>query len=218
MKTAIVIGATGLIGSHLTNKLLGDERYSKVKIFVRRTIDIVHPKLEEEIVDFDDLSKWKNKITGDELYSTMGTTIKQAGSKETQFKIDFTYQYIAAKAAADNGVEKYLLVSSAGADHKSKNFYLKIKGSLEESVSQLPFKNIFIFQPSFLLGERREKRRGEKIIAVLAKVLTRIIPFLKKYRPIKAEVVAEAMINAANDNINDRLVRYSLDQIFNIAL
>lgn len=149
MKTAIVIGATGLIGSHLTNKLLGDERYSKVKIFVRRTIDIVHPKLEEEIVDFDDLSKWKNKITGDELYSTMGTTIKQAGSKETQFKIDFTYQYIAAKATADNGVEKYLLVSSAGADHKSKNFYLKIKGSLEKAFLNSHSKIFLSFSPLF---------------------------------------------------------------------
>lgn len=217
MKTAIVIGATGLVGSNLIFELLKDERYSKVKIFGRRTIDFIHPKLEEEIVNFDSISEWKHKITGNDLFSAIGTTIKKAGSKEAQFKIDFTYQYVVAKAAADNGVDKYLLVSSAGANHKSKNFYLKIKGSLEESVFRLPFKHIYIFQPSILAGERIEKRKAEKFFLILAKFLTVIIPFIKKYRPIEAQIVARAMINAANDSANNKIITYTLNQIFDRA-
>ena len=105
MKTAIVIGATGLVGSLVTQKLLEDNRYDKVKVFVRRSLNINNPKLEEHIVDFDNIELWKNNLSGDELYSVLGTTIKKAGSKEAQYKIDFTYQYEIAKAASENGNE-----------------------------------------------------------------------------------------------------------------
>ena len=152
-------------------------------------------------VDFEKLEQWKNKITGDELYSAMGTTIKKAGSKEAQYKIDFTYQYECAKAASENGVGKYLLVSSAGANSKSGNFYLRIKGELDEKVSELPFKQISIFRPSFLAGERKESRRGEAIGISAVNFLAKIIPPLRKYRPIEAATVAEAMIKAANQKI-----------------
>ena len=138
MKTAIIIGATGLVGNQLIEKLLNDNRYNRIKIFVRKPSSITHPKLEEHAVDFEKLEQWKNKITGDEIYSAMGTTIKKAGSKEAQYKIDFTYQYECAKAASENGVGKYLLVSSAGANSKSGNFYLRIKGELDEKVSNFP--------------------------------------------------------------------------------
>lgn len=123
MKTAIVIGATGLIGKHLTKLLLDNPAYSNVKVFVRRSINISNPKLEEHIVNFDEIAKWKDKITGDELFSAMGTTIRKAGSKEAQFKIDVTYQHEFAKAAAENGIKSYFLVSSSGANAKS-NFFL----------------------------------------------------------------------------------------------
>lgn len=109
MKTAIVIGATGLVGNHITKKLLGDNRYEKVKVFVRRSLNLNHPKLEEHIVDFDKIESWKNHLTGDELYSALGTTIKKAGSKDFQYKIDFTYQYEAAKDASENGVKNIYL-------------------------------------------------------------------------------------------------------------
>ena len=217
LKTAIVIGATGLIGRQLTNQLLNDGRYNVVKIFVRRTLSINNQKLVEHIVDFSHIEMWKNKLTGDELFSAMGTTIKQAGSKETQYTVDYTYQHETAKAAAENGVKNYFLVSSTGANSKSKNFYLRIKGELEESVAQLPFRKVVIFQPSFLLGERNEKRRGEKIGAALAKILTMSIPWIKKYRPIEATVVAQAMIHSANHDTQNKLVKYSLDKIFEIA-
>lgn len=216
MKTAIVIGATGLVGNHLIEKLLDDERYSRIKIFVRRSTGINNKKLEEQIVDFDDLNSWKEKLSGDELYSAMGTTIKKAGSKEVQYKIDFTYQYETAKAAAENGVGKYFLVSSAGANHQSNNFYLKIKGELENKISELPFKKIVILQPSLLLGERNEKRIGEKIAAAILPSIG-ILPLIKKYKPIEAETVAQALINSANDSSEEKFVRYILDQIFEVG-
>ena len=112
MKTAIVIGATGLVGSHITFQLLNDDRYEKVKIFVRRSLENKNPKLEEHLVDFDKLESWKQELIGDEIYSALGTTIKKAGSKDAQYKIDFTYQYEVAKTAAENSVPKILLVSS----------------------------------------------------------------------------------------------------------
>ena len=218
MKTAIIIGATGLIGRFLTIKLLKDVRYDIVKVFVCRSMGITNPKLEEHIVDFDNIELWKNKIVGDELFSAMGTTIKKAGNKETQYKIDFTYQYEVAIAASENGVEKFLLVSSVGANPIAGNFYLRIKGKLEERVLKLSFKKIFIFKPSILLGKRNEKRSGEQVGIFIAKVITGLVPFIKKFRPIDGETVADAMINSANDMTHGKVMIYKLDQIFQIAL
>jgi len=132
MKTAIVIGATGLIGNMLVKKLLNDDRYKSVKVFARKSTGLNHPKLEENLVDFDDMVKWKHDITGDELFSAMGTTIRKAKSTSIQYKVDVTYQYEVAKAASENGVRSYFLVSSSGANAKSKLFYLRIKGELDE--------------------------------------------------------------------------------------
>lgn len=216
MKTAIVIGASGLVGSYITLKLLDDGRYDKVKVFVRNSLDISHLKLEEHIIDFDKIEIWKEFLTGDELYSALGTTIKKAGSKEVQYKVDYTYQYDVAKVAAENGVKKYLLVSSAGANYKSSNFYLRTKGSLDEKVQQLGFEKIYIFRPSILVGLRSEKRLGETIGIKIAGTITKIIPALKKYRPIEASRVAEAMIKTANQNISNKSFIYQPEEIFEI--
>ena len=214
MKTAIIIGATGLVGNLITQKLLEDNRYEKVKVFVRRSLNINNPKLEEHIVDFDNIALWKNNLSGDEFYSALGTTIKKAGSKDAQYKIDFTYQYEAANAASENGVKNYLLVSSLGANSKSSNFYLRMKGSLDEKVQQLSFDRIRIFRPSILVGDRSEKRFGESLGIKIAGTLTKIIPALKKYRPIKASQVAEAMIKSANQNLSDKIKIYNSEEIF----
>lgn len=216
MKTAIIIGATGLVGSELTKKLLIDNRYDKVKVFVRRTTGISNTKIEEHIVDFDKIGTWKNQLIGDELYSALGTTIKKAGSKEVQYKIDFDYQYITAKLASENGVQKYLLVSSIGAKSKSKNFYLNMKGNLDNAVQLFPFDQILIFRPSILVGERLEKRFGELLGIKIAGVITNIIPAVKKYSPIRAAQVAEAMIKSANMNLTDKLKIFESEDIFNL--
>ena len=217
MKTAVVIGASGLIGKTLVRKLLEDSRYNSVKVFVRGSINISNTKLVEHIVDFDRITDWKNKITGDELYSSMGTTIKKAGSKEAQYKIDVTYQYEFAKAAAENGVTSYFLVSSSGASAESKLFYMKIKGELEEKVKLLPFNKIRIFRPSLLLGERDEKRFGEKATERLLKIVVPLFPFLKNQRPIEGEKVARAMIVSANEDDKERIKIFEPLEIFQLA-
>jgi uncharacterized protein YbjT (DUF2867 family) len=217
MKTAVVIGASGLIGKTLVRKLLEDNRYNSVKVFVRRSINISNSKLVEHIVDFDKITDWKNKITGDELYSAMGTTIKKAGSKEAQYKIDVTYQYEFAKAAAENGVSSYFLVSSSGANAESKLFYMKIKGALEDKVKLLPLNKIRIFRPSLLLGERDEKRFGEKAAERLLKIVVPLFPFLKNQRPIKGEKVARAMIVSANEDDKERIKIFEPLEIFQLA-
>ena len=145
MKKALIIGATGATGTALTKELLLDDTYSEVHIFVRTPPETTHPKLKIHQVDFDNIDSWEEKLTGDVLFSAMGTTLKIAGSKEAQYKIDVTYQHQAAKAASKNKVPTLLLVSSIGANHKSFIFYPKIKGLLEEMVKKLPFKNRYIF-------------------------------------------------------------------------
>ena len=217
MKTAIVVGASGLIGKTLVRKLLEDNRYKSVKVFVRRSINISNTKLVEHIVDFDKITEWKNKIIGDELYSAMGTTIKKAGSKEAQYKIDVTYQYEFAKAAAENGVKSYFLVSSSGANTKSKLFYMKIKGELEEKVKLLSFNKIRIFRPSLLLGDRDERRFGEKAAERLLKIVVPLFPFLKNQRPIEGEKVARAMIVSANEDDKERIKILEPLEIFQLA-
>jgi uncharacterized protein YbjT (DUF2867 family) len=217
MKTAIVIGATGLIGKHITKLLLDNPAYSKVKVFVRRSLNISNPKLEEHIVNFDELDKWKTKIIGDELFSAMGTTIRKAKSTSIQYKVDVTYQYEVAKAASENGVKSYFLVSSSGANAKSKLFYMRIKGELDEKVKQLSFNKIRIFRPSLLLGERPEKRFGEKAAENILKIVVPIFPFLKNQRPIEGEKVARAMIVSANEDDKARIKIFEPLEIFSLT-
>jgi uncharacterized protein YbjT (DUF2867 family) len=217
MKTAIVIGATGLIGNLLVNKFLVDDRYEKVKVFVRKSTGINNSKFEEQIVDFDEIEKWKDKISGDELFSAMGTTIREAKSTSAQYKVDVTYQYEFAKAASENGVKSYFLVSSSGSKASSKIFYLRIKGELDEKVQQLPFSKIRIFRPSLLLGERPEKRFGEKAAEKILKIVIPVFPFLKNQRPIKGEKVATAMIASANTQHKERVKILELAEILDLA-
>jgi len=217
MKTAIVIGATGLIGKHLTNLLLDNPAYSIVKVFVRRSLIISNPKLEEHIVNFDEIAKWKDKITGNELFSAMGTTIRKAKSTTVQYKVDVTYQFEFAKAASENGVRGYFLVSSSGANANSKFFYMRIKGELEEKVKLLPFNKIRIFRPSLLLGNRDDKRFGEKAAERLLKIVVPLFPFLKNQRPIEGEKVARAMMISANDLDIERVKIFEPQEIFQLV-
>jgi uncharacterized protein YbjT (DUF2867 family) len=216
-KTAIVIGATGLIGKHITKLLLDNPAYSTVKVFVRRSLNISNPNLEVHIVNFDEIDKWKTKIIGDELFSAMGTTIRKAKSTSIQYKVDVTYQYEVAKAAAEYGVSSYFLVSSSGANAKSKLFYMRIKGELDEKVKQLSFNKIRIFRPSLLLGERPEKRFGEKAAENILKIVVPIFPFLKNQRPIEGEKVARAMIVSANEDDKARIKIFEPLEIFSLT-
>jgi uncharacterized protein YbjT (DUF2867 family) len=215
MKSAIVIGATGLVGRELVRILLKDTRLEKVKLFVRRSVGLESNKLEEHIVDFDRPDTWKKLVTGDILYSAMGTTLKAAGGKEAQYKVDYTYQYRMAKMAADNGIPEYVLVSAAGAHPNSKIFYSRIKGELERDVKKLPFETIHIIRPGMLAGGRIEVRSGEKLgIAVMS--LLAMIPGLSRLKPIEGKEVAQAMINASFRHVLGIHV-YTLDVVFKLA-
>ncbi len=196
-RVANVIGASGLVGQELVNQLLLSPDYEKVRVFVRRLSKMNHPKLDEIQIDFDLQETWSPLVQGDVLFSTLGTTIKTAKTKENQYRVDFTYQYEFAKAAADNGVGAYVLVSSMGVDPKSSVFYSRMKGELEEAVAKLKFRKLVIFRPSILDGDRKEERPGEKIGLVISRFVTRFM--LKKYKPTQVNVLAAKMIRMSVD-------------------
>ena len=199
-RVANVIGATGLVGHELVNQLLESSEFEKVRIFVRRKTAWNHPKLEEQLIDFDQPKSWEHLVHGDVLFSILGTTIKTAKTKENQYRVDFTYQYEFAKAAAENGVSTYILVSSMGANPKSSVFYSRIKGELEVAVAKLNFRKLLIFRPSILDGNRQEKRSGEKVGLAISRFLTRF--FLKKYRPTPVNILASRIIKLSLDQVD----------------
>lgn len=212
--TANVIGATGLVGKQLLKQLLENDNFEKVRIFVRRDAGISHPKLEQQIVDFAQEKQWAKKLTGDVFFSALGTTLKQAGSKEKQYEVDFTFNLDFAQKAKANGIENYVLVSSIGANPKSSIFYTRIKGELDEAVANLSFKNLAILRPSSLTGNREENRWMEKMSIPVVRFVTRFI--FRKYRPISDETVAQAMIQAALKPHPGKTI-WEADEVFELA-
>jgi uncharacterized protein YbjT (DUF2867 family) len=196
MKTALVIGATGMVGKSLVEQLLDDNRFSEVLIFVRRAASWNHPKLREHKIDFSKPEKWQHLVKGDVLFSTLGTTLKKAGSKQKQYQVDHQYQYQFAASAARNGVPCYVLVSAMGADEKSRIFYSHMKGELERDVQDLAFQSINILKPGILDGDRQEERKTEKFAISLIRTINNL-GLLRKYRPIMDQQMARAMINIA---------------------
>lgn len=196
MKTALLIGATGLVGSNLLDILLMDERIGRVKVFGRRPSGKRHEKLEEHIVDFDFPEDWSDLLRGDMAFSCLGSTRSKAGSKDTQYIVDYTYQFNFARTARNNGVNTFCLCSSAGADPNSWIFYLKMKGELDRDVQELGFEKLRILRPSQLYGERTDPRPTEKWYLRMVWAVTSINIF-KKYRPIRGWQVASAMLTAA---------------------
>jgi uncharacterized protein YbjT (DUF2867 family) len=195
-KTALVVGATGLIGSILTRLLLQSDRYGQVRLLVRRKMDLSHPKLVQEIVDFDRLEP--EQVKGDDVFCCLGTTIKVAGSKEAFYKVDCTYPYEVARLAKANGASQYLLITAMGADTRSWFFYNRVKGDVEQKIASLSYDSFSIFRPSLLLGDRQEERPGEKAAQNMSGVLsTLMIGPLKKYKPVEARKVANAMLAVA---------------------
>lgn len=213
--TAIVIGATGATGSELVNQLLTDVDFSKVIIFARRSIDITHPKLEMHVVDFDQPENWHHLLKGDVLFSAMGTTLRQAGSKDKQYLIDYTYPHEAAKAASANGVPTYVLVSAYGANEKSVLFYPRMKGQLDKAVQQLSFKYIHIFRPGVLWRQADKLRPTEKLMIVVVNALNKI-GLLKSQKPMPVKVLAEKMIRVSKSDIQTNVHIYNLNKIFDL--
>ncbi len=198
MKTAVVIGATGLVGSHLVEQLAKDDHYNKILILSRRNLQYLHPKKVVQVIDFDHPDA--SVIKGDHVFCAIGTTIKKAGSKENQYRIDCEYPFRLAEIAKKNGAEKFILVSSIGADADSRNFYLRTKGDVEEKLKQLHYTSLVILRPSFILGNRKEFRFGEKFAIGLFKVLAPLmVGGLKRYRGVQASAIAAKMITEAKN-------------------
>lgn len=196
-KTAVIFGASGLVGGHCLRLLLERETYQQVRSFGRRRMSLNHEKLVQYVVDFEDLALDADKIKGNDVFICLGTTRAKAG-RAGFIKVDFDYSFQAAKFAVMNGANQLILVSSVGADAKSFLLYPKTKGQLEEAVKRLPFWATHILQPSILLGNRGENRMGERIAASISTTINRFSDgVLGIYSPIEAETVAKAMVQLA---------------------
>lgn len=196
-KTALVIGATGLVGKALVAQLLLDDAYGKVLLFVRRSTGIVHAKVVEHVVDFGKPATWAILVMGDVLFSALGTTRAAAGSTAAQRVVDYDYNLLFAKTAAANGVGTYVLVSSVGANANSSAFYMKIKGELDRDVSRLNFSRTHILRPGPLDGPREQPRFAERMFIPVMKAFAAVGLF-KNYRPITDEQVAKLMRKVAD--------------------
>ncbi len=216
MKTAIILGATGLTGGELLDKILKDERYKKVKLFSRSPIGIKNDKIEEHLIDLFELEKYAEDFQADEVYCCIGTTQAKTPDDETYHKIDYGIPVAAAKLAKENNISRFLVISALGADEKSKFFYNRTKGEMERDVLAQNITETYIFQPSLIAGNREEKRPFEaawkKVMSVGNHLL---IGPLKKYKSIHAGLIADAMIYVANNKYS--ATRIESDEIREIA-
>ena len=202
MKTALVFGSSGLIGGHLLSQLIENDDYNKIKIFVRSEPEINDPKVEIIKTDFNNLENHKEDIKGDDCFFCIGTTKQNSPDKSEYRRVELDVPKQIAQITKSNSVNSFVFVSSGYADPKSSGDYLKFKGEVEEELKRLNFPKLGIMRPSFLLGDRKEKRVGEKIGIFVFKLLSPLLlgP-LKKMKPIQSETVAKAMISSANKNL-----------------
>lgn len=200
MKTAIVIGATGLTGGLVLKQLLKDHQYSEVKVFTRNPTGHSHPKLKEYIVDILKLDEHRQQFVADELFCCIGTTKAKTPDLDLYRKIDYGVPVIAAKLAKENGAKKILIVSSMGSNPDSRIFYSKTKGEMERDVLKAGLKETYFFQPSLIAGDRSERRSFEDLGKFFMKLLDPLlVGSLERFRSIKPEIIAKAMIYVANE-------------------
>jgi uncharacterized protein YbjT (DUF2867 family) len=202
VKTALLFGASGLVGSHLLNQLISNNNYSKIKLFVRSAIDLNDPKIEIIQTDFNNLENHREDIKGDDCFFCIGTTKKNSPDKNEYKRVELEVPKQIAQIAKSNFVNSFVFVSSGYADPKSSGDYLKFKGEVEEELKKLNFLKLGVMRPSFLLGDRKEKRVGEKIGIFIFKLISPLLlgP-LKKMKPIHSEIVARSMIKVANEDL-----------------
>lgn len=199
-RTAIVAGASGLVGGYCLRRLLASGLYEQVIAFVRGPLNASHKRLQQRTVDFERIGRMSAFPRAQDVFSCLGTTMKKAGSEEAFRKVDYEYVVRLAESSARGGAERFFLVSAVGADPKSRVFYSRVKGEAEDAVAKMSFTGIHIFRPSFLLGSRPEKRAGEELGIAAARLVSGVLfgP-ARKYRPIKAETVARAMVVVARE-------------------
>jgi uncharacterized protein YbjT (DUF2867 family) len=207
-RTAIVFGAMGLVGKALVEELSKSDRYDLVKIFARGKTDYAgREKIKEFVTDFNNLSEWSDRISGDDLFICLGTTIKKAGSVARMEEIDRDLPVNIASVASANSVEKLAVISSVGANPDSSNYYLRIKGEMERELMKIKFRTLIILRPSMLFGDRNERRTGEEIGKVMLKFFSIfLIGKLAKYRGIEGWKVAKAMVKAIHEKTGTEIL------------
>lgn len=212
-KTAILLGASGLVGSLLLDILLDCGIYEQVILFVRKPLNKEHQRLVQHTIDFDRIETYKHLVKGDDLFCCLGTTIKKAGSQEAFRRVDYEYPVNFARLAKDAGIKQYLIITAIGANAQSSVFYTRTKGECEDAITELGLNSLEIFRPSLLLGNRGEFRLGEKLSTYGMKIFSIfMLGKWKKYRPIEAWQVAKAMLFAAQQPTTGISV-YESDQI-----
>ncbi len=206
MKTALVFGSTGLVGGHLLDQLIKNENYNKIKLFVRSEIIINDLKVEIVKTDFNNMEKHKEEMTGDHCYFCIGTTKQNSPDKDEYRRIELDLPKQIAQITKSNSVNSFVFVSSGYADPNSSGDYLKFKGLVEEELKRLSFNKLGIMRPSFLIGDRKEKRLGEKLGIFVFKLLSPLfLGPLKKMKPIQSEKVAKAMIKISNGDFRQQV-------------
>ncbi|WP_404449551.1 oxidoreductase [Sutcliffiella horikoshii] len=199
-RSALLIGATGLVGAYVKKEILKNSDYVNLTTFVRNETNETHPKLKEVKIEFDEMANYMEHFKVDDLFICLGTTIKKAGTQENFRKVDFDYVVEAARLAKESGVGKIAVVSAIGADENSRFFYNKVKGEMERAVSEIGIASTYFFRPSLLLGDRKEFRLGERIGEVLGRTIQPVLRGkLKKYRSVHGQTVAIAMVRFLKD-------------------
>lgn len=197
-KSALLIGASGLVGGELLKCLLKADEYDRIVIIVRRELGFSHPKLQQVVSDFSNLAQYSDLIAVNDVYCCLGTTSTKTKDQNEYKKIDLDYPLEIARMAMKKQVQKYLIVTALGANKNSKVFYNRLKGLVEDELIALDLPALHIFRPSLLIGDRREFRLGEKVAVVLSRILFFIfVGPLRRYRPISAKAVAQGMYAAA---------------------
>ena len=216
MKTALVFGSSGLIGGHLLYQLNKNDNYNKIKLFVRLETSINEPKIEIIKTDFNYLENYKEDIKGEDCFFCIGTTKQNSPDKNEYQRVELEIPKKIAQIARSNSVNSFIFVSSIYANPKSSGDYVKFKGLVEEELKKLNFSNLGILRPSFLMGNRKENRTGEKIGILTFRLLSPLLlgP-IKKMKPINSEKVAKAMIKIANENL--RKTTFESDEIVEIS-
>lgn len=199
MKKALVLGASGLVGTHLVQELIKSSEYGEIHLAVRKSLNLDKPLVYEHIIDFDNMQNDASLFEVDEVFCCLGTTIKKAGTKKAFYVVDFDYPVFAGQMAESKSVKSFHVISAIGADKKSPFFYSRTKGELEEALSSLQLQSLHIYRPSLLLGNRSEFRFGEATAGKLSKVFAPVMMGpLAKYKPIEASDVAKAMVRNAS--------------------
>jgi uncharacterized protein YbjT (DUF2867 family) len=216
-KTALVLGGSGLVGRSCLANLLEDDHYGRVVVLTRRTLPIEsNPKAKQMVIDFAAIDALSLEAI-DDVFCALGTTIRKAGSQEAFRSVDLELPLAAARRSLDFGAQQFIVVSSVGANPRSRNFYLRTKGELEERLCSLPFSAVHIFRPSILVGTREERRFGESLGIGLARLLQfTLAGRWRRYRSISAADVARAMMAAAKSQRPDRTI-YEYDEIRQLA-